>query len=117
MSSSVIVYTTMPDVVFTDQNFQQQVLDENSLPVLVDFWAPWCGPCKILGPVVEDLAKEYAGKIKVGKLNVDDNPDVSANFNIMSIPTILIFKKGEVVKTSIGAQPKESLKKILDEVI
>lgn len=100
----------------TDQNFQAEVL-KSTTPVLVDFWAPWCGPCKIIGPVVEELAKEYSGKVKVVKLNVDDNPESAGRFNVMSIPTLILFKNGEPVKTIIGAQAKESIKKALDETI
>ena len=107
----------MSDVIFTDQNFGEQVLNEKSMPVLVDFWAPWCGPCKIIGPIVEELAKEYAGKIKVGKMNVDDNQETSGTYGIMSIPTLAFFKNGQIVKTIIGAQGKETLKKAIDEVI
>lgn len=107
----------MADVVFSDQNFKQQVLDEKSMPVLVDFWAPWCGPCKIIGPIVEELATEYTGKIKIGKMNVDDNPTTAGTYGIMSIPTLAIFKNGDMVKTIIGAQPKETLKKAIDEVL
>ena len=102
----------MADV--TDKIFEQEVI-KSTTPVLVDFWAPWCGPCKIIGPVVEELAKEYAGKVKVVKLNVDDNPENAGKFNVISIPTLLIFKNGEPVKTIIGAQPKESIKKAMDE--
>ncbi len=104
----------MADV--TDQSFQKEVL-ENKTPVLVDFWAPWCGPCKIIGPVVEELAKEYEGKVKVVKLNVDDNSETASKFNVMSIPTLVVFKGGQPVKTIIGAQPKESIKKALDEYV
>lgn len=104
----------MADV--TDKNFQTDVL-QSTIPVLVDFWAPWCGPCKIIGPVVEELAKEYEGKVKVVKLNVDDNPESAGRFNVMSIPTLILFKNGEPVKTIIGAQPKESIKKAIDEVL
>jgi len=103
--------------VFTDQNFQKEVMGEKSMPVLVDFWAPWCGPCKIVGPIVEELAKEYEGKVKVGKLNVDENPDVSSTFGVMSIPTLMVFKNGQPVKSLIGAQPKEVLKKAVDETL
>lgn len=106
----------MADVVFTDQNFQDEVLKATQ-PVLVDFWAPWCGPCRIVSPVVEELAKEYAGKLKVGKLNVDDNQQVSGQYGIMSIPTLAFFKNGQVVKTIIGAQGKEALKRAVDEVL
>ncbi len=104
----------MADV--TDQNFQTEVL-KSSTPTLVDFYADWCQPCKIIGPVVEELAKEYEGKVKVVKLNVDDNPQSAGRFNVMSIPTLMIFKAGEPVKTIIGAEAKESIKKAIDEAI
>lgn len=100
----------------SDQSFDQEVI-KSTLPVLVDFWAPWCGPCKMVGPIVEELAKEYEGKLKVVKLNVDDNQDTASKYNIMSIPSLLIFKNGEVVKTMIGAQGKENLKRGIDEVV
>lgn len=106
----------MAAVTFSDQSFQTDVL-QSDLPVLVDFWAPWCEPCKIVGPIVEELAGEYAGKLKVGKLNVDDNPEASGNFGVMSIPTLMIFKSGQPVKTVIGAQGKDVLKKAIDEVL
>ncbi len=106
----------MTDITFTDQNFQEEVLN-SPLPVLVDFWAPWCGPCKIVGPIVEELAKDYAGKVKVGKLNVDENQNVSSQFGIMSIPSLMLFKAGQPVKTMVGAQGKESFKKGIDEVL
>lgn len=104
----------MADV--TDQNFDQEVL-QNKTSVLVDFWAPWCAPCRIVGPVVEELAKEYDGKAKVVKLNVDDNPNTASKYNVMSIPTLIVFKGGKPVKTIIGAQPKANIKQTLDEVI
>ncbi len=107
----------MAEITLTDANFQKEVLDEKSMPVLVDFWAPWCGPCKIVGPVVEKLAEEFAGKIKVGKMNVDDNQQISGKFGIMSIPTLMFFKNGEPVKTMIGAQGEEALRKNLNEVL
>ena len=100
----------------TDAVFQDKVL-KASKPVLVDFWAPWCGPCKIIGPIVEELAKEYEGKLDVYKLNVDENPDTAGTYSVMSIPTLLIFKDGPPVKTIVGAQPKENLKKGIDEVL
>lgn len=106
----------MADIVFTDQNFADEV-EKATMPVLVDFWAPWCGPCKIVGPIVEELAKEYEGKLKVGKLNVDDNQKVSAKYGIMSIPSLMFFKNGQVVKTIIGAQGKEVLKKAIEDVL
>ena len=106
----------MADVIFTDQNFQSEVLN-SPIPVLVDFWAEWCGPCKIVSPIVEELATEYGDKLKVGKLNVDENQQVSGTYNIMSIPTLLIFKNGEPIKSMIGAQSKQSFKAAIDEVL
>lgn len=99
-----------------DQTFEQEVL-KSDLPVLVDFWAPWCAPCRIVSPIVEELAKEYEGKLKVLKLNVDDNPQTASKYGIMSIPSLLIFKKGEVAKTMIGAAGKENLKRGIEEVL
>ena len=106
----------MADKIFTDQNFEDEVI-KNEQPVLVDFWAPWCAPCRIVSPVIEDMAKEYEGKLKVGKVNVDENPNTASRFGIMSIPSILIFKNGEPVKTMIGAQSKENYKKAMEEII
>ena len=105
----------MADLVFTDQNFEAEVL-QSRIPVLVDFWAQWCTPCRIVTPIVEELAHEYSGKVKVGKLNVDENPESSQNYNVMSIPTIMFFKNGQPVKSVIGAQSKENFKKEIDEV-
>jgi thioredoxin 1 len=101
---------------FTDGNFDDSVL-KSGAPVLVDFWAEWCGPCKRLGPTVDALATEYAGKVTVGKLNVDENPNVSSKFQIRGIPTILIFKGGQVVESVVGLAQKEDLKKVLDKHI
>lgn len=98
----------MAEIVVTDANFDKEVLKSDIL-VLVDFWAVWCGPCQMQGPIVEDVAKTMTGKVKVGKLNVDENPTVSQKYGIMSIPTIMIFKKGTVVKQFIGVQSKETL--------
>ena len=106
----------MADLVFTDQNFEAEVL-QSRIPVLVDFWAQWCTPCRIVTPIVEELAHEYSGKVKVGKLNVDENPESSQNYNVMSIPTIMFFKNGQPVKSVIGAQSKENFKKAIDEVL
>jgi len=103
----------MADLTFTDSNFQEEVLKSES-PVVVDFWAPWCGPCRIVSPIIEELAGEYAGKVKVGKMNVDEN-HISTHYGIMSIPSVLIFKNGQPVKTMIGAQSKENYKKSIDE--
>lgn len=105
----------MATVTGTDSNFQEEVLKADK-PVLVDFWATWCGPCKIVKPVVEKLAGEYAGKVKVVEVDVDQNPQVSGTFGIMSIPTLMFFKNGQPVKTMIGAQGEEALKREFDTV-
>ncbi len=106
----------MADVTITDANFDSEVL-KNDKPVLVDFWAVWCGPCQMQGPIVEDVAKELTGKAKIGKLNVDENPNTAQKFGIMSIPTIMIFKGGTVVKQFIGVQSKETLLGELNKLI
>jgi thioredoxin 1 len=98
---------------FTDSNFDQTVL-QSSTPVLVDFWAEWCGPCKRLGPTMDALAAEYAGKVTVGKLNVDENQNTAIKYQIMSIPAVLLFKNGQIVESMIGAAPKEEFKKVID---
>ncbi len=97
-------------VELTDSNFQTNVLDSDKLTV-VDFWAEWCGPCRAIGPVIEELAKDYDGKINVGKVNVDHNPNLSVNYGITSIPAILFIKGGTVVDKQIGAVPKSVLDK------
>lgn len=99
----------------TDQNFQEEVLKSDK-PVLVDFWATWCGPCKIVKPVVEKLAEEFKDKVKVIEVDVDQNQQVSGQYGIMSIPTLMFFKNGEPVKTMIGAQGEEALRKEFNSV-
>ena len=93
---------------FTDKNFEEEVLKSDK-PVLVDFWAPWCGPCQMMAPIVDDTAKEAKEVGKVGKLNVDENPETAQKYGVMSIPTLIIFKKGENVKQLVGVQSKEVL--------
>ena len=95
---------------FTDTNFQTDVLENDKLSV-IDFWAEWCGPCRAIGPVIEELSKEYAGRVNIGKVNVDNNPDISVKYGITSIPAILFIKGGQVVDKQIGAVPKSVLDK------
>ncbi|MCG8321316.1 MAG: thioredoxin [Cytophagales bacterium] len=102
-------------VEITDANFEEVINSDK--PVLVDFWAEWCGPCKMIGPLVEELASDYDGKAVIGKVNVDENPNVSAKFGIRSIPTLLVFKSGEIVDKQIGAVPKGVLAQKLDAQI
>ncbi|MCU0387202.1 MAG: thioredoxin [Chitinophagaceae bacterium] len=99
---------------FTDANFKSEVIDSDKLTV-VDFWAEWCGPCRAIGPIIEELGKEYEGRVNVGKVNVDHNSEVSINYGITSIPAILFFKNGEVVDKLVGAQPKGNFVKKIEQ--
>ena len=99
-------------VEITKDYFEEVVL-KNDLPVLVDFWATWCGPCKMIGPIVEELSEELAGKAVFGKLNVDNQPELAMQFQVMSIPTLLLFKNGEIVNKKVGFMPKEKLAEML----
>jgi thioredoxin 1 len=98
---------------FTDAAFEKDVLNSD-LPVLVDFWAPWCGPCKAMGPTIDALATEYAGKIRIGKMNTDENPATAMRYQVRGIPTLLLFKGGKVVDQRVGAMPKSDLQKVLE---
>jgi thioredoxin 1 len=100
----------------TDNNFQAEVL-ESEIPVLVDFWAPWCGPCRMVAPVVEEIAKERAGDLKVVKMNIDENNETAITYNVMSIPTLMVFSNGAVAKTVIGAYPKKRLEAELEPAL
>lgn len=101
---------------FTDGNFQSEVLD-SSVPVLVDFWAPWCGPCKMLAPTIDELAGDYAGKALIGKVNTDENPGIATNYQISAIPTVMLFKGGQPVEKFVGVTPKDRFKSALDSHI
>ncbi len=98
----------MPALEITTTNFQGEVV-ESDVPVLVDFWAEWCGPCRMVGPVVDEISEDYAGRIKVAKLDVDAEPGLASRFGVLSIPTIFLFKDGEVIEQSVGAKPKDRL--------
>ncbi len=106
----------MLEVTLTDQNFKTEVLD-SKLPVLVDFWAEWCGPCRMVAPVVEKIAKEYAGKLKVGKVNVDDNSETPQKYGIQGIPTLILFKNGQVANQMVGFQSEDKLKSTINSVL
>ena len=102
----------MAEIKLTSANFEQEVLNSD-IPVLVDFWATWCGPCMMLAPVVEEIANEYEGKVKVGKVNVDEEQGLAMKFGIMSIPTLMLFKDGQAVKTEVGYMPKNQIEEML----
>ena len=101
---------------FSQDNFEQEVLKSDK-PVLVDLWAAWCGPCRLIAPVIEELSSEYAGKAKIGKLNVDDHPQVAGRYGVMNIPTLLLFKEGKEVDRIVGVVPKEELARRIDNAI
>lgn len=98
----------------SDRDFETEVL-QSAEPVLVDFWAPWCGPCRMIAPIVEELATENSGALKVAKINIDDSPNTAASFGVSSIPTLMIFKNGEVVDRFVGVQPKKRLQDAIDQ--
>ena len=100
----------------TDQDFESEVL-QSGLPVLVDFWAPWCGPCQMMGPIMEELAKEWERKLKVVKVNVDENSALASQYGVMSIPALFLFKNGQVIKQWVGVRNKEELEKEIEQVI
>ena len=101
---------------FDAANFETEVINSD-VPVLVDFWAPWCGPCKMIGPIVEELAAEFDGKVKIGKVNVDDNQALAGQFGIRGIPTVMVFKGGDVVNSFVGLRPKEDLASALNNAL
>jgi len=99
-------------ITLNEQNWENEVLNSDK-PVLVDFWAPWCGPCRFIAPIIEELAEELGDKVKIGKLNTDENPSIALRYGIRAIPTLLLFKNGEIVDTRIGVRPKEELKQMI----
>ena len=103
----------MNEVRLTKNNFRDEVLNSD-IPVLVDFWATWCGPCRMVAPIVEEIADEYDGRIKVGKVNVDEEPELSMQFRVASIPTLMVFKNGKLVNTAVGYRPKADILALLD---
>ncbi|TET65020.1 thioredoxin [Candidatus Aerophobetes bacterium] len=106
----------MSEKTFTDQTWDQEVLNSD-LPVVVDFWAQWCGPCSMIAPVVEEISQEYEGKIKVGKLNVDENPITPGKYQVKAIPTVLFFKGGKLVDTVVGVVPKKAFVEKIEKMI
>ena len=102
----------MAEIILTEQNFEEEVL-KSDIPVLVDFWATWCGPCRMLAPTIEQIAEEQEGVIKVGKVDVDEEPELAVKYGIASIPTLMVFEKGEVKSSSVGVQPKAMIEAML----
>jgi len=107
----------MNEIILTDQNFEEEVIKSDLVPVLVDFWASWCGPCQMINPVIKELAEEFKGKVKVGKLNVDENPETASKYEIISIPCLKIFKGGKIIDEIIGLQPKEMIADKINKVL
>ena len=103
----------MSEITITKDNFQQEVL-QSPIPVLVDFWASWCGPCRMLSPIISEIAEEYAGRVKVGKVNVDDEPYLATQFRVMSIPTLILFKDGQAVNTAMGYRPNAEIESFIN---
>lgn len=104
----------MAVVTLNKSNFEQEVMAE-SKPVLIDFWASWCGPCRMVSPIVDEIAEEEAGKIKVGKVNIDEEPELAERFGVMSIPTLMVVKNGEIANTAVGARPKQAILSLLED--
>jgi thioredoxin 1 len=104
------------NIELNDKNFKEEVEDA-SMFILVDFWAPWCGPCQMMGPIIEELSKELEGKVKIGKLNVDENPNIASKYEILSIPTLKMFKDGKIIQEMTGLQPKEVLLEKINDLI
>lgn len=102
----------MAELKITKENFEQEVLN-SELPVMLDFWASWCGPCRMLGPVIAELAEDYEGRAKIGQVNVDEEPELAAQFQVASIPTVVVIKNGEITDTSVGFRPKKQLADML----
>ena len=103
----------MAEITITNENFENEVM-RSELPVLLDFWAAWCGPCRMVAPAIAEIAEEYAGKVKVGKVNVDEQPELAGTFRVTGIPTIVLIKDGKIVNSLVGARPKEQITEILN---